>query len=349
MKNSNKYGWLLTACWLALAIARPVVAQIASHAPTAVASQPSRAFAMSPAPTVSGRPVARVNGVVMTDRDLLLEMYTIFPYARQHNGFPKAMEADIRKGALQMIIFEELVYQQAQRQNTTVPNEKVTSALYELKKKFAAREEYQAYLQSEAAGSEQVVKDRIRRSLVINAYLKAEVQDKSAVSLAGARAYFDKHPEKFSYKESFAFQSISILPPEKASPEVMKAARRRAEEALRQAQATKTYQEFGLLAEKISEDDFRVNLGDHHAVEREQLPPEIVKAALAMKPGEVSPLIPLGNTFTLFRLNGHVPPGIRKFNEVKDQLRKDLQKEKEDHLRIALDTRLRHAAKVEVL
>jgi len=28
-------------------------------------------------------------------------MFTIFPYARQHNGgFPKAMEEDIRKGAL---------------------------------------------------------------------------------------------------------------------------------------------------------------------------------------------------------------------------------------------------------
>src|SRR5438270_13814855 len=65
-------------------------------------------------PQVAGRPVARVNGAVLTDRDLLREMYSIFPYARQHNGsFPKAMEADIRKGALKMIEFEEMVYQEA--------------------------------------------------------------------------------------------------------------------------------------------------------------------------------------------------------------------------------------------
>ena len=35
-----------------------------------------------------------MNGAVLTDRDLLREMYTIFPYAKQHNGgFPQAMES----------------------------------------------------------------------------------------------------------------------------------------------------------------------------------------------------------------------------------------------------------------
>jgi hypothetical protein len=49
---------------------------------------------------VSDKPVARVNGTVLTDRDLLREMFAIFPYAKQHNGFPKAQEASIRQGAL---------------------------------------------------------------------------------------------------------------------------------------------------------------------------------------------------------------------------------------------------------
>jgi len=349
MKRLSMRGRLVRPVLIAVALAAPISAQVASHAPTAVAAQPSNAFAMSPVQAVVGKPVARVNGVVMTDRDLLREMYTIFPYARQHNGFPKAMEADIRKGALQMIIFQELAYQQAQRQKTTVSNDQLSRALLEFKKKFSSQQEYQSYLQAEASGSEQVLKDRLRRSLLIDAYLKAEVADKSVVSVAEARGYYGKHPERFSYKESFQFQSISIMPPESANPEAMNEARRRAEDALRQAQATKSYQEFGLLAEKISEDDFRVNMGDHKVVERDQLPPEVIKAALAMKPGEVSSLIPLGRTFTFFRLNGHVPAGIRAFDEVKDQLRKDLQKEKEDRLRAELDSRLRKNAKVQQL
>ncbi len=47
-------------------------------------------------------------------------MLQIFPYASQHNGFPKEQEAAIRQGALQMIIFEELVYQDAKRRGLTV-------------------------------------------------------------------------------------------------------------------------------------------------------------------------------------------------------------------------------------
>jgi hypothetical protein len=65
--------------------------------------------------TASRKPAARVNGAVLTEADVIRQMYTIFPYASQHGGFPKAMEADIRKGAIEMIIFEELLFQEAKR------------------------------------------------------------------------------------------------------------------------------------------------------------------------------------------------------------------------------------------
>ncbi len=68
----------------------------------------------------AGKPVARVNGVVLTDVDLVREEYAIFPYAAQHGGkIPADMEPGIRKGAMQMIIFEELVYQDAQKRGIT--------------------------------------------------------------------------------------------------------------------------------------------------------------------------------------------------------------------------------------
>ncbi len=340
----------LSVALVSALLAGPLPAQVASHA-SALATQPTPdAFAQSPAPIVTGKPVARVNGVAVTDRDLLREMYTIFPYARQHNnGFPKGMEAEIRKGALQMIIFEELVYQEAQRKKMTISAERLNRATAEFRQQFPSPAEYQNFLKAELQGSEQLLKQRIRRSLLIDACLKAEVQDKSSVSQAEAKRYYDQNPARFAYKESFAFQSISIMPPANANAEAMKEARQRAEDALRQAKATKNYQEFGLLAEKISEDDFRVNMGDHKAVEREQLPPAILKAVLSMQPGQVSDLIQLDHTFTVFRLNSHLPAGARKFGEVQDQLRKELQKEKEDRVRIALDQRLRKNAKVEEL
>jgi parvulin-like peptidyl-prolyl isomerase len=321
-------------------------AQVASHAPTAIGTAP--AASVSPL-LVTDKPVARVNGAVLTDRDLLREMYSIFPYAKQHNGFPKAQEASIRQGALEMIIFEELVYQEAERRKLTIPAARLENADADFRKQFHSPEEFDQYMQTEMHGSRQAMRKQIQRSLLIEELLKAEVEDKSAVSLAEVRAYYEKNPARFQQPESFNIQSISILPPRDAKADVENAGRKRAEEALRQAQATTSYQEFGLLAEKISEDDFRVNMGDHKAVSRDKLPPPIVKAALAMQAGQVSGLIQIENAFTIFRLNAHNPAAKQSFAVVKADLKTELQKSKYERLRSNFAKSLRAKAKIEIV
>src|SRR5579872_2159951 len=106
-KISNR---ILTSLSLTILISTTLAvsgaAQVASHAVSGMTAQPAAASVPAPsANQISDKPVARVNGAVLTDRDLLREMYTIFPYAKQHNGFPKTQEAAIRQGALEMIIF----------------------------------------------------------------------------------------------------------------------------------------------------------------------------------------------------------------------------------------------------
>ena len=113
---------------------------------------------------------------------------------------------------------------------------------------------------------------------MIEAFLKTEVEDKSVVSLAEIRAYYDKNPARFHHPESFTFQTISILPPPNATAAQLKEVRTRAENALRQAKTTKTAEEFGLLAEKISDDDYRVMMGQHKPIPVDQLAPQVVKA-----------------------------------------------------------------------
>ena len=191
--------------------------------------------------------------------------------------------------------------------------------------------------------------EKIRRSLLIEALLKSDVDNKSKVTVAEAKAYYDKNPAIFQYPEAFAIQTISILPPEKATPAQLKEARKKAEDALKQAKATKTYEEFGMLAEKISEDDYRVMMGDHHKVDRAKLPPDMVKALLAMQPGQITDLIQIENAYTIVRLNQHIPAGKIKFEDVKAQLMKQLQTKKTNEVRAALDKKLRQNAKVEVL
>ncbi|MFZ0958980.1 MAG: peptidylprolyl isomerase [Candidatus Sulfotelmatobacter sp.] len=326
------------------ATAQLATAQVASHAPTALA--PASAAA---APQASDKPVARVNGAVLTDRDLLREMYAIFPFAKQHNGFPRAQEASIREGALEMIIFEELVYQEARRRNLTISADRLNRAETDFRAQFHSPDEYTQYMQAEMHNSRETLRQQISRSLLIEQVLKSDVEDKSAVSLAEVQTYYDKNPARFQRPESFSIQSISILPPRNATAAAVQQGRKRAEDALRQAQATRNYQEFGLLAEKISDDDFRVNMGDHKTVPRDKLPPLVVKAALAMQPGQLSGVIQIENAFTLFRLNAHTPARKQPLTEVKADLKTELQKSKYERLRSNLGKRLRAQAKIEIV
>lgn len=323
----------------------PLMAQSgASHSSLRGAASPAANVTALPA----ARPVARINGSVLTNRDLLREMLAIFPYARQHNnGFPKEMEAEIRRGALKMIEFEELVYQEALRRHMTVAPERLAKADAQFRKQFTTEQHFQEFLKLEADGSRQILRTRIRRSLLIEDLLKTEVADKSAVALAEAKAFYDKNPARFKLLESFALQTITVFPPKNPTPEQLKQVRARAESALRQAKVTRTYEEFGLLAEKISEDDYRVVMGDHKAVATTQLPPPVLQAALRLQPGQMSGLIEVEPAFTIIRLNAHNPERMQKFAEVKDALRQELQRNKIDSLRARLDARLRKTAKVE--
>jgi len=165
MKRNSK----IPAAVLAVMMTATGYGQVASHTPTPGLKPHVSSFAQ---PT--GRPVVKVNGVTLTDRDLIREEYTIFPYARQHNGsVPTEMEPQIRQGAMQMIIFEELVYQDAQRRKLTVPAAKLDKAEKDFRQQFSTEEEFNQLLQAEFQGSREQLREKIRRSLLIEELLKA--------------------------------------------------------------------------------------------------------------------------------------------------------------------------------
>ena len=220
-----------------------------------------------PANTVSGamKPAVRVNGAVLTDADVVREMYTIFPYASQHGGFPTAMEADIRKGAIEMIVFEELLYQEAKRLKVPIAPERLSKAETEFRQELGSSA-YEQFFRTECQGSKQVLREKIRRSLLIEKMLKTEVEQKSVITAVAAKEYYDKNAKQFEKSESVRIQTISIIPPQNNGA-LDKEARKRAEEAYKLAMATKSYQDFGLLAEKLSDDDWHVNMGDRKFIE----------------------------------------------------------------------------------
>lgn len=323
-----------------------VSAQVTSHKPTVFKDAPTAEGPQKPAEAV----VVRVNGSALTNADLVREEYAIFPYAKQHGGgIPKEFERQIRDGALKMIIFEELVYQEALRRKMTIAPARMQKAQADFRKQFATPDEYSKFLQSDFGGSKQRLDEKIRRSLLIEALLKSEVEDKCGVTTADVRAFYDKNPARFHQAETYRFQTISVLPPQNATAAQLKEGLVRAQNALKQAKATKTADEFGLLAEKISDDDYRVMMGQHKPMPVEQMAPQVIKALSTMKPNDVSDLIQIEKAYTIVRLQEHTPAGQKKFEEVRADLAKELKEGKRNRLRMALDAKLHQNARIEEL
>jgi len=298
----------------------------------------------------TGRPVARVNGAVLTDHDLLREMLSIFPYARQHGGkFPEAMEADIRRGALSTIEFEELVFQEAERRGMKVSSSRLDRALKAFRDQFGSENEFRAYLKEECSSSMPKLREKVRRSIMIDDLLLAEVAQKAVVTEAQVQKSYQKNPARFSSPETVSIQTISIAIPDKPTPQQEATARKRAEDGLRQARAAKNYEQFGMLAEKLSEDDWRVMMGDHQSITRDQMPPEAAKVAFAMQLGQVSELIRTENSWCILRLNGRRDPHQASYEQVRDSLKKELQASRIETFRQALHQQLRKTAKIEEL
>jgi peptidyl-prolyl cis-trans isomerase SurA len=340
MKHKTSIGGLLL---LAGAVAG---AQVASHAPTVLQQAPVQGRPNAAGMAVE-KPVARVNGAVLTNADLVREEYAIFPYARQHNGLPKDLASQIHDGALKMLVFEELVYQEAMRRNMTISAVKMQHSEADFRKQFTSPDEFNAFLQSDFHGSTQLLEEKIRRSLLIEAFLKTEVDNKSVMTAAEVRAYYDQNPVRFQHPESYTFQTISVLPPANATAEQLKEGHKRIADGLIKAKATKTAEEFGMLAEKISDDDYRVVMGQHKPVPVDQLAPEVVKALRLMHVGDVSGVIQLDQAYTIVRLGAHSPAGKAKFTDVQAALTKELQQTKKNQVRMALDKKLRQNAKVD--
>lgn len=299
---------------------------------------------------VTGKGVVRVNGTVLTDRDLLREMMNVFPYSRQHGGkFPKEMQEAIRNQAMKEIVFEELAYQHAVKLGMTVPPVKLKEAMGQFKTQFPSDVEYQKYLKAEMNGDASKLQEKIRRAILIDRVLNQEIAAKSNVTEAEMRAFYKKYPERFRRPESVALQTISLVIPDKATPQQKEQVRKRAEDALKQAKAAKNYEEFGMLAEKVSEDNWRVMMGDHKVVHRGAMPPQVEKVVFGMKAGEVTGIIETENSYCIARVNTVEPARQVAFAEAQAQLKKDMQKDKADDLKKSLEARLRQHAKIETL
>ncbi len=329
---------------MALAATLAAAQQLAAaHAPTAPPP------AVSSYPAFLRKPVVKVNGAVLTELDLREQEQRLFPYYSIHGGkVPDKYQAEIRRKALDQIVVEELVYQEAQRRGMKVPAATLRQMLQAARGRFPTRQAYEAYAE-QMYGSAGELERRIRRGALIEQFEHQQIELKAKVTDATVREVYEKNKPSFLRPESVWLQTISVQLPDNPSADQKKLALTRIQQILPQAQSAKNYSEFGLLAERVSEDEYRVNMGDHKWVHLVSLPAEIAKPLANLQAGQISGIVEARFGYVILRVNERRPAKQLTYDEVKDELRKEIEDANAQRRWTALQTELKKSAHIENL
>jgi len=327
-----------------------------AHEPTISAPAPgvpSPAAAASDAAGAPAKPpltqIARVNGVVLTEAQLNEEMQHLFPYYAIHGGrVPPSAEPEIRQNAMHNLVLHELVYQEARRRHLQVPSLTWQKRLQKIRQGFPSRQAYEAAA-TRQYGSVAAYESSLRRVMLVEQLWDAEVTRKAVVTAQAERAYYQSHKSQFVRPESVQLQTITIAFPSSATPEQKQEARKIAEQTLVKATAAKTYEEFGTLAEQLSQDDWRVMMGDHGWVHRGTVTPDLEQVLFSMKKGETSGVLETSSGYIILRANDYQPKRQMTFAEKAASIRQRLEAEQREKRAKEFEQLLRSKAEVQML
>jgi parvulin-like peptidyl-prolyl isomerase len=293
--------------------------------------------------------IACVNGVLLTQAQLNEELQLLFPYYSIHGGrVPPSAEAELRQRAMQNLVLHELVYQEARRRGLRVPELTWQKRLRQLRQGFDSKQAYEAAA-TKKYGSVAEFEHRLRRSMLIEQLWDIEVTRKSLTTVDAARAYYSSHKAKYVRPDAIWLQTITVKFPKNATAEQKKMARNVGEQILVKANAAKNYEEFGRLAEQLSQDDWRVMMGDHNWVHRGSVTSDIEPTLFALKVGETSGLVESSEGYLIMRANDRQTSRQMSFAEMSAPIRQQLEKDKSTRRSKELEMLLRSKAKIDLL
>jgi len=269
----------------------------------------------------------------------------------------------LRLNILQQLIVEEIVEQRATKLNLTATNEEVDAKLAEMKAPFT-EEQFQQRLKDSNHTLDDVKHD-LRRSLTIDKLLNKEINSKITVTDADVAAYYNAHKSEFNLIENqyhLAQIQVTGIPAEQAG-NLQGSKATTPEEALQKITALKNRldsgEDFGAIAMNFSErTDTAPNGGDMGFVQESQMKPDPVTyaAIMKLKPGEMTPIIPLLEPttrkavgYSIYKLISKEPAGQREINDprVQQAIRQQLRDGRSQLLKNAFFEMLRDQAKVE--
>jgi peptidyl-prolyl cis-trans isomerase SurA len=229
--------------------------------------------------------------------------------------------ADMRKKAVQELIDRALILQEFKKKEFNIPYYVIDDSIQRIiRTDFGGdRAAFVKTLQAQGytmARFREVQKDKI----TVQAMRQSKTSDNSLVSPVKIREYYNKHASSYTTPEQVKLRMIVLKEggSNGDTPADASVSKKQMVAEIREKLAGGA--EFDRLAQMYSEDSTNESGGDWGWIERKTLNEELAKVAFSLKPGEISPIIPLDNAYYILMVESKKPAVTKPLSEVQSQI-----------------------------
>ncbi len=258
---------------------------------------------------------------------------------------------------LRNMIDNEIMVQRAEKMGLTAVDSDVEGKFNELKAPYT-KEEFERQLQNRKMTVEDL-KGQLRRELSIQKLFNKEITSHITITDADVASFYNNNKANFNLAEPQVHMAQVVVSPN-PDPNVRNLKNdkaRDAEEAKKKIQTIearlKQGEDFGMIAQNYSEDpNTAANGGDLGFVPEsafDKTSVELRKVILGLKPGEISPIIPMPDGYRILKVISKEPSGQRELTDprVQQSIRETLLNRKDQLLKAAYYEVARNEAQVQ--
>ena len=242
-------------------------------------------------------------------------------------------EAQMRKSALDSLITAELIRQEAEKKNITVPKSEVTRRIQQIKKIFKTDEEFQKALKDQNL-TESELEVKVEEQAVAEKMLK-QVTGKVKPSDKELKDYYEKNKAQMVEPEKKQWRRI-VVKTEKEAKDLREQLDNGAD--------------FADLAKANSEDTATKDKGgDLGLMQDTDFPPEISQGLADVELNDLSEVIKATDGYHIYQLTEIKPEKQMSFKDVKSQLKQGLTREKEQEKFAAWLEKVKKKAEIKII
>jgi len=241
---------------------------------------------------------AKVNGVVITNESVIRQMKSMLAQKER-----KEAPEELRKKALDSLIFQELAWQKAKADGLTADKKTIDEAIEKVKTSYGGESGFKTFLEEESL-TEEGLREMLIKSYTLKLITAREITEKVTVTEDELKQAFEKEKEKHLEPERVSVVDVIFFLKMDDADSL-----RKVEEVLKKINDDKERDPMRL----VSDGMFIVRDVDLNK-EKE---PELFEAAKKLKEGELSGVIRTSDSLHLLKLKEYRPERQKTLDEVK--------------------------------